>query len=39
MHGLLSYKPIMYVANVDENSIETGNNYSMLVEKFARKKM
>ena len=37
--GLLSYKPIMYVANVDENSIETGNNYSMLVEEFARKKM
>ena len=29
----------MYVANVDENSIETGNNYSMLVEEFARKKM
>ena len=36
--GLLSYKPIMYVANVDENSIETGNNYSMLVEEFSRKK-
>ena len=36
--GLLSYKPIMYVANVDENSIETGNNFSMLVEEFSRKK-
>ena len=36
--GLLSYKPIMYVANVDENSIETGNNYSMLVEELARRK-
>ena len=28
----------MYVANVDENSIATGNNYSMLVEEFARRK-
>ena len=29
----------MYVANVDENSIETGNNYSMLVEEFSEEKM
>ncbi len=36
--GLLSYKPIMYVANVDENSIEIGNNYSKLVEGFSKKK-
>ena len=37
--GLLSYKPIMYVANVDEDSIETGNSFSKLVEDFSIKKM
>ncbi len=36
--GLLSYKPIMYVANVDEESIEEGNNLSTLVKNYASKK-
>ncbi len=36
--GLLSYKPIMYVANVDEDSIENGNSLSILVENYSSKK-
>ncbi|MDC3023979.1 redox-regulated ATPase YchF [Alphaproteobacteria bacterium] len=36
--GLLSYKPRMYVANVDEESLETGNSFSDLVKKYAKKK-
>ncbi len=36
--GLLSYKPLMYVANVDEDSIDKGNSFSKLVEGFSGKK-
>ena len=36
--GLLSIKPKLYVCNVDEKSIETGNNYtSTFLEKFGEK--
>ena len=33
---LLSSKPIIYVANVSENEILTGNNYSKIVEQIAK---
>ena len=33
---LLSSKPIIYVANVSENEIKTGNNYSKIVEDIAK---
>ena len=32
---LLTTKPVLYVANVDENSAKTGNEYSKTVEKMA----
>jgi len=32
---LLTTKPVLYVANVDENSAKNGNQYSQLVEKIA----
>ncbi len=34
---LLTSKPVLYVANVDENSASTGNNYSQMVEEYAKK--
>ncbi len=36
--GLLSYKPTMYVSNVDEESLETGNAFSKVVEEYAKSK-
>ena len=36
--NLLSYKPIIYVCNVDENSIINGNQYSEQVEAYSNKK-
>jgi GTP-binding protein YchF len=35
--NLLTAKPVLYVANVDEASASTGNKYSKLVEERARK--
>ena len=35
--GLLSYKPKMYVANVEEEAIENGNSFSELVKNYALK--
>ena len=37
-NGVLSFKPIMYVANLDENSINSGNLYSKELESLAKKK-
>ncbi len=36
--GLLSCKPIMYVANLDEDSIVEGNQYSKILDKIGREK-
>jgi len=36
--NLLSYKPILYVANVEENDVHTGNKYSKLIEKEGKNK-
>ncbi len=36
--GLISFKPMMYVANLDENAINDGNKYSKEVEISAKNK-
>ena len=36
--GLLSTKPMMYVGNIDENSIMHGNNYSEIIKEIGKKK-
>ena len=36
-NGVLSFKPIMYVANLDEDSVNSGNFYSKALETFAKK--
>ena len=36
--NLLTYKPIIYVCNVDENSIINGNQYSKQVEAYSNEK-
>ena len=36
--NLLTYKPIIYVCNVDENSIVNGNQYSKQVETYSNEK-
>ena len=37
-HGILSFKPVMYVANIDEASIKSGNDYTKRLDSFASKK-
>ena len=37
-YGLLSFKPVMYVANLDENSIQKGNEYSKSLILIAKEK-
>jgi len=35
--NLITLKPILYICNVDENSIDSGNEFSITVEKYAKK--
>lgn len=35
--NLISLKPVLYVANVDESSISDGNNYTKILEEYAAK--
>lgn len=35
--NLITLKPIIYVLNVEDNDINTGNNYTKLVEDYAKK--
>jgi ribosome-binding ATPase len=37
-NGILSFKPLMYVANLDEESMNSGNIYSKGLKAFAEKK-
>ena len=37
-YGLLSFKPVMYVANLDEYSIQKGNEYSKVLLSTAKQK-
>ena len=37
-YNLLTLKPIIYVSNVDEQSVCTGNKLSNLVDNYAEKK-
>ena len=37
-NGILSFKPIMYVANLDENSIKSGNIYNEKLKDLSNKK-
>lgn len=34
---LITAKPVLYVANVDENSVVSGNNYSNIINEIAKK--
>ena len=36
--NLITLKPIIYALNVEDNDINTGNNYTKLVEDYAKKK-
>ena len=37
-YNLLTLKPFIYVSNVDEQSVRTGNKLSNLVDNYAEKK-
>jgi len=35
--NLITLKPMMYICNVDENAVQSGNTYSNIVSEFAKK--